>query len=192
MSEKIGRRHPLLIGLAFFALFCVPIARADRLSIVLACRFLSGAFGSSSMAVAGGALTDLWSSAVSRGIAMDCFVATGFIGPVLGPIAGTFIVHSWLGWRWTMWITAIVSATVSLFAFLFLPETYKPILNQSRSPKQIPKRPTQPVGNRLARFKKASILFLQEYLSRPVGQYFFYSPAIQVLEALLYKYLSSN
>lgn len=72
-----------------------------------------------------------------------------------------------------MWITAIVSAAISLFAFLFLPETYKPILNQSRSTKQIPKRPTQTVGNWLARFKKVSVLFLQDYLSRPVGQYFF-------------------
>ena len=43
------------------------------------------------MTVTGGALTDIWPTAVSRGIGMDVFVATGFIGPVIGPIAGNFI-----------------------------------------------------------------------------------------------------
>lgn len=171
----------------------MPIALAKNLSTVLICRFLSGAFGSSSMAVAGGALTDLWSSPVSRGIAMDFFVSTGFVGPVLGPIAGTFIVHSSPGWRWTMWITVIVSAGLFVFACVFLPETYRPVLIQSQSSRKRLERPrwTQ-INYRLAHIKKGSILFLRDYLSRPLGECLFSSRAEQLLEVRFYCFISSN
>lgn len=174
-----GRRNPLIIGLALFALFCVPIALAKILSTILICRFLSGAFGSSFMAVTGGALTDLWSSPISRGIAMDCFVLTGFIGPLLGSIAGTFIVHSSLSWRWTMWITAAVSASLSLFAFFFLPETYKPSLLPNQSPKE---RLERPIGHRLELIKEGFIIFLRDHFSRPLGECLFLSRPDSFLE----------
>lgn len=170
LSEKVGRKYPLVIGLGLFALFSVPIALAKSLSTILVCRFFSGAFGSSSMAVTGGALTDLWSSPVSRGIAMDCFVSMGFIGPVLGPIAGTFLVHSSLGWRWAMWIMAIVSASLSLVALVFLPETYAPILipRQSYEKKVEPRKAT--IEHGLVYVKTESVQFLRDYLSRPLGE----------------------
>lgn len=101
---------------------------AENFYTILISRLFSGAFGASSMAVTGGALTDVWSTAVSRGISLDCFVATAFVGPVIGPIVGDFITESHLGWRWTMWITMIASYAFSIFAWAVLPETYAPTL----------------------------------------------------------------
>lgn len=49
--------------------------------------------------------------------------------PVIAPIAGGWITESpHLGWRWTDWITLIISAAAFLLALLFLPETYLPLL----------------------------------------------------------------
>lgn len=111
-----------------FSTFCIPTAVAQNFYTILISRLFSGAFGASSMAVTGGALTDVWSTAVSRGISLDCFVATAFVGPVIGPIVGDFITESHLGWRWTMWITMIAAYVFSIFAWAVLPETYAPTL----------------------------------------------------------------
>jgi DHA1 family multidrug resistance protein-like MFS transporter len=47
----------------------------------------------------------------------------------IAPIVGGWIVSNpKLTWRWTEWITLIISAFALLVALLFLPETYLPIL----------------------------------------------------------------
>jgi DHA1 family multidrug resistance protein-like MFS transporter len=48
---------------------------------------------------------------------------------MLSPIAGGWIVsRADMGWRWTEWITLIISGAALIIAFLFLPETYFPLL----------------------------------------------------------------
>ncbi|KAJ5601533.1 hypothetical protein N7510_011067 [Penicillium lagena] len=128
LSERIGRKTPIIIGLTLCSTFCLPIALAQNFYTILICRFFSGLFGSAAMAVTGGAVADLWPNPVLRGVGMDAFIATGFLGPTLGPIVGSFITQSYLGWRWVMWITAIVLYSFTIFAFFFIPETYAPVL----------------------------------------------------------------
>jgi DHA1 family multidrug resistance protein-like MFS transporter len=54
---------------------------------------------------------------------------TFYIAPVIAPIAGGWITQNPnLGWRWTEWITLIISGFGFLVAFFFLPETYLPKL----------------------------------------------------------------
>jgi MFS transporter, DHA1 family, multidrug resistance protein len=48
---------------------------------------------------------------------------------MMAPIAGGWIVSTAsLGWRWCEWVTLIISVGAFLIAFLFLPETYLPVL----------------------------------------------------------------
>jgi hypothetical protein len=48
---------------------------------------------------------------------------------MIAPIASGWIAESPnLGWRWTEWITLIISAPAVVLAVLFLPETYLPVL----------------------------------------------------------------
>jgi DHA1 family multidrug resistance protein-like MFS transporter len=45
------------------------------------------------------------------------------------PVAGGWIISNPnLGWRWCHWITLIISTVAFVIAFLFLPETYLPVL----------------------------------------------------------------
>ena len=49
--------------------------------------------------------------------------------PVIAPVAGGYIVsNNQLGWRWTEWVTLIISGAAFVIAVLFLPETYCPLL----------------------------------------------------------------
>lgn len=129
LSEYCGRRWPLLIGYMLFAIMQIPIALTPTLAGLLICRFLAGCFGSAPMTIVGALYTDFWDPA-ERGIAMSIYSIAAFAGPTCGPIAGSFITKSHLGWRWTAWITLIVASVVLFFAYLLVPETYAPVLKE--------------------------------------------------------------
>ncbi len=91
------------------------------------CRFLGGCFGAAPIAIVGGTYVDFWDT-LDRGIATAGFAGATFLGPIAGPIVGEFITQSYLGWRWTAWITLIMSAFFGLLGLFTVPETYAPIL----------------------------------------------------------------
>ncbi len=98
------------------------------------CRFLGGVFGCAPLAIVGGALADFWGP-VERGLAICLFSGATFIGPVAGPIVGGIITKSYLGWRWTAWITLIMAALFGVLGLIFCPESYAPVLLQRRAAK---------------------------------------------------------
>ncbi|CEJ58169.1 transporter C36.03c [Penicillium brasilianum] len=132
VSELYGRRLPLFSGYAIFAIFQIPVAVAQNLQTIMIFRFLIGVFGCSPLAVVGGAMADLWDP-VDRAVAIALFSSATFLGPVLGPIVGGFITDSYLGWRWTAWITLIASSFFGLLALIVVPETYAPKILQQRA-----------------------------------------------------------
>ena len=91
------------MGVFVSSVFCIPIAVAYNMETIFACRFLYGLFGAAPLATVSGGLTDMWES-VDRGVALSALLGAAFVGPVIGPISGSFITASSLGWRWTMWV----------------------------------------------------------------------------------------
>ncbi len=96
------------------------------------CRFIGGLAGCAPLTIVGGALADIWDP-VERGVAVSIFSAATFIGPVAGPIVGGFVTQSYLGWRWTAWLTLFMAAASLLLAVLFVPETYAPVILSRRA-----------------------------------------------------------
>lgn len=82
----------------------------------------------------GGAFSDLFGNE-TRGIAIAFFSALVFIGPFISPIVGAFIAESYLGWRWTEYITGIMGALALILDILFLEETYLKTLLRKRAAK---------------------------------------------------------
>lgn len=135
LSELYGRKPPLFFGFFCFAIFQIPVAVAQNVETIMLCRFLGGFFGSAPLAIVGGALADFWGP-VDRGFALGLFSGATFIGPVAGPVGGGFITMSYLGWRWTAWITLIISACFGTAAFFVCSESYAPVLLQRRATKK--------------------------------------------------------
>lgn len=72
-------------------------------------------------------MADIWPPQ-QRGIAIVGYAITIVGGPTLGPIIGGALTSSYLGWRWTEYLTGIIMMTqVVLDAFL-LDESYAPVL----------------------------------------------------------------
>ncbi|RDW79179.1 MFS transporter [Aspergillus mulundensis] len=167
MSELYGRKYPLFLGYSLFAIFQIPVAVAKNVETILVCRFLMGFLGCSPLAVVGGAMADFWDP-VDRAIAIALFSAATFVGPVLGPIVGGFLTDSYLGWRWTAWITLIASGSFGTIAWFVVPETYHPVLLKRRAAKLRKETGNQDLYAFLDHHKPSFGDIVRKYLFRPV------------------------
>ncbi|KAI3281353.1 hypothetical protein DTO002I6_9852 [Penicillium roqueforti] len=127
LSERFGRKYPMLIGLALASMFSLMPALAHNTATIFLGRFFSGLFGVSPVAILGGVIVDCWSPQY-RGVAMACTISLTFSGPTFGAIIGGFIVNSHLGWRWTAWVMIIAGLGSAALGLVLFPETYPPVL----------------------------------------------------------------
>ncbi|CAI7600327.1 unnamed protein product [Penicillium bialowiezense] len=132
LSELHGRKKPMFVGMFVFAIFQIPVAVAQNLQTIFVCRFLGGVFASAPLAIVSGILSDMFEP-VERGIAMSIFAGATFVGPVAGPIVGGFVVISFLGWRWTEYITAIWAFAFSAIGLFVIPETFEGTILSQRA-----------------------------------------------------------
>ncbi|PWW78636.1 MFS general substrate transporter [Tuber magnatum] len=133
-SELKGRRPPLLLGIFGFSIFQIAVAVAKDVQTVLICRFWGGFFASSPLAVVGAVFADIFGQE-TRGTAIAVFSMAVFSGPLYAPIAGGFIAESYLGWRWTEYITAIMGFFALFLCLFFLEETYPPVILVAKATK---------------------------------------------------------
>lgn len=122
-SEVIGRRWPLCVGMIGCSIFTIGSATAKDIQTLIICRFFSGVFGASPLCVVPAVLADVYTNA-HRGIAISIYALTVFGGPLLAPFIGGFIIKSYLGWRWTLYLPAIMGFADSLLLLVWLKETY--------------------------------------------------------------------
>ncbi|KAI5205396.1 MFS general substrate transporter [Aureobasidium subglaciale] len=127
MSELYGRRLPLLIASFGFSIFCIAVAVGKDLQTILICRFFGGFMGACPLTVVGAVFADMFNNA-QRGVAVTVFSIAVFSGPLLAPFIGGFITTSYLGWRWTEYITAIMGFTGLALLIFLLEETYPPVI----------------------------------------------------------------
>ena len=86
------------------------------------CRFFAGLFGGPTLVLIEGTFADVWSADVTVTYYAVLTLAS-FIGTACGPLIGGFIVSLNGGWRWTQWMTDILTVGAYLFA-IGMPETY--------------------------------------------------------------------
>lgn len=126
-SELYGRKAPLLISSFGFSIFNIAVAVAKDAQTIFICRFFAGFFGACPLTCVGAVFADMFSNR-QRGLAITVFSMTVFSGPLLAPFVGGFITMSYLGWRWTEYITAIMGFFGLALSVMFLEETYPPVI----------------------------------------------------------------
>ena len=121
LSDRFGRRPPILIGVAVFTVFSLASALAPNVWLLLAFRFLQGLGGSAGMVVSLAIARDLYSgAALSRMISWLALV--GATAPIVAPVAGGFLA-TFLDWRGFFLILTGIGALLLVVALARLPET---------------------------------------------------------------------
>ena len=166
-SELIGRRWPLCIGMFGSSIFSIGAAASKDLQTLIICRFFAGVFGASPLCVVPAVLADLYTN-VHRGVAISVYALTVFGGPLLAPFVGSFISMSYLGWRWTLYLPAIMGFFDVCLQLIWLKETYHAIVLANKA--VIIRRQTGNWGVH-ARQEKVELDLREvarKYLTRPV------------------------
>ncbi|KAK9369168.1 major facilitator superfamily domain-containing protein [Lipomyces kononenkoae] len=125
ISELYGRRPPTLISTFVTAIFHMAVARSADIASIMICRFFAGFFGASCLAVVPASFADIFGNK-TRGMAIAIFATCVFTGPLIAPVVGGFIVTSYLGWRWTSYLTSIMGFASFALVVCFMDETYPP------------------------------------------------------------------
>lgn len=117
-------RLPVYVGtILLAALFEIGSALSPNLPALLILRFIGGLVSSAPLSNAGGTLNDI-GDPLSRTLSLPLFTTCGFVGPVLGPVIGGFLVEKLdYGWTWCYWVTAIWNGVAFIVVALFMPET---------------------------------------------------------------------
>ncbi|KAI5475168.1 MFS multidrug transporter [Pseudohyphozyma bogoriensis] len=132
LSELYGRRVTIPPMFIFMCLTAIT-ATSDRVEGVLITRFFAGMCASAPVTIVGGSLADLFEQR-DRGTALVFYAIAVMGGPNIAPIVGSAVCSSKaLGWRWTQYITVIITGLALVLSVLVVPETYAPVLLQRKA-----------------------------------------------------------
>jgi len=121
LSDAIGRRTPLLTGLALFVIGSIIAALAPNITTLVLARLLQGIGGALAAVVATSTVRDR----VQGPAAMKLFavlMTVSALAPIIAPAAGGLLEGA-AGWRSVFWTLAGLGAVVSLTSWFALPES---------------------------------------------------------------------
>jgi len=128
LSDRYGRRPPLLVGLAIYTLASVACALAPNTITLIIARSLQGAGGAAASTVVFAICKDLFDGSVRQRIFVQLGVITAG-APMLAPIIGGWII-SLSSWRWIFAALALLGV-LSAAGVYAMEETLKERRNTS-------------------------------------------------------------
>ncbi|WP_030932259.1 multidrug effflux MFS transporter [Streptomyces sp. NRRL S-646] len=121
MSDRWGRRRPLLIGLVAYVVSTVLCAFAPTVELLVAFRLAQGLAGAAGIVIARAVVRDLYD-----GVAMARFFSTlmliGGVAPIVAPLIGGQILRV-TDWRGVFVVLTVVGTVLTAAVWAKLPET---------------------------------------------------------------------
>ena len=121
VSDALGRRRPLLIGVAGYVMASLLCAVAPTAAILVALRLLQGLTGAAGIVIARAIVRDLYSGSAAARYFSRLILIFG-IAPILAPVVGAQILR-FTSWHGIFLVLALVTALLWLGAARALPET---------------------------------------------------------------------
>lgn len=120
LSDRLGRRQPLLVGLALATAGMAMAALAPTVEVLIAARVLQGAGCAACMVLGRAALQDLFEGPERTRMMAFVGMAMGVCPPTATVIGGQMHVH--LGWASNFVLLALIGAGLWLAAWRALPD----------------------------------------------------------------------
>lgn len=124
LSDAFGRRRPLLLGSAAYAVAHVLSALAPNVAVLLAVRVVAGLATAACMVVARAVIADVHHGDESAR-AFATLGAVTAVAPVLAPVAGGLLAQV-MSWRGMFLLLAVLAVLLTCLGARTLPETLPP------------------------------------------------------------------
>ncbi len=132
LSDRFGRRRPLIAGTAIYTLASVGCALSPDLFTLSVWRFVAAFGGSASMVVPRAVVRDL-SEGLAAARLMSRLILVMGVAPILAPSLGGLVLGA-ASWHAIFWIAAIYGAVCCVLVWRLLPDTLPPSLRTSLRP----------------------------------------------------------
>jgi DHA1 family bicyclomycin/chloramphenicol resistance-like MFS transporter len=129
VSDTLGRRRPLIVGLVAYALASLLCMVAPSIYVLIVLRLVQGTAGAAGIVIALATVRDKYSGiAAARFLAMLLLVSG--IAPIAAPIIGGLLLRV-MSWRGIFFILAIVVSILLVAVVTYLGETLPPERRQN-------------------------------------------------------------
>lgn len=120
ISDKVGRRSPLLFGLTLYTIASIGCSLVTNVETLLVLRFLQALGSCSGMVVGRALIRDLFEPTETARVFSMIMLTMG-IAPVLAPMVGQWLTASF-GWQSIFHTTAAFAGLVGIAVFRLIPD----------------------------------------------------------------------
>jgi len=121
MTDRWGRRRPMLAGLAAYTVASIGCATAPSLEVLVVMRVVQGLGACACMVTPRAVVRDLYSGAAAARL-MSVLLTIYSVSPIAAPLLGSAVAR-WGGWRGVFFALSIIGACGLMLVALVLPET---------------------------------------------------------------------
>ncbi len=125
LSDRFGRRTPLLVGLALHVVISLLCAVVTSMPLLIGLRLAQGFFNAAAGVASVAIVRDRFVGAEAARILSRLMLVIG-VAPMFAPTLGTFVLaHG--PWRWVFVVLAVMGAALALVVLRVMPETHPPV-----------------------------------------------------------------
>jgi len=121
LSDRFGRRLPLLAALGTYAVAALLCALAPTVAVLMALRFVQGLAGAGGMVIVSAVVRDLYAGAAAARLFSSLMLVVG-LAPILAPLVGAQVLGV-TSWRGIFLVLAVLSGLIAALVALGLRET---------------------------------------------------------------------
>lgn len=162
ISDRVGRRIPLLVSIIAFVAFTIGVAFSPNIGVMLILRFLQGVSASAGMVLGRAIVHDL-ATGEKAARALSTIMAAGLIVPALAPLLGAGVL-SFADWRTIFLVLGGLGALVGIWVMFAIPETL-PRLRGDNAAATGPRGPGRPTHPSMPRFILATLVVALSFAS---------------------------
>ncbi len=130
LSDRIGRKAPLYVGMLLFGVGSIGCALAPGIGTLIAFRALQGVGAGAGAVIPRAIVRDLHTGSEAVRL-MSLLMLVFSVSPILAPLTGSFVI-ALAGWRGIFWVVAAAAALGIALVAMRLPET-RPVAARSAS-----------------------------------------------------------
>lgn len=132
LSDKIGRKKVLMIGMAIYAIFTGLCGFVNDVNTFAVLRFIAG-MGMASISPVSASLVSEFSPKARRGLLVTLLITSIQIGQIVATLSGVVLIGN-VGWRAIYWI-AFAPVVLIAIIYVVLPESMHSYLQQGKTDK---------------------------------------------------------
>ncbi|HEX7661152.1 MAG TPA: multidrug effflux MFS transporter [Pseudonocardiaceae bacterium] len=121
LSDRLGRRSPLVVGTIVFVLASATAALAPTLVVLIAARLVQGLSGAAGMVISRAIVADR-TKGVEAARALSLMMLVGGIAPIIAPFAGSTLAGV-VDWRGLLWIVTVIGAIAAAATLVLVRDT---------------------------------------------------------------------